>query len=321
MAFRVLPNIFCLDEVKGHTISLSDNGELYSFGESGSYAHGHKDPIFLCKKISSLKNVITIACGPSHTVILDHNGYVFTFGSNFRGALGISKTEKNLKRTFTPQKVNLPRISQISCGKSFTLCVSEDQVLYSFGDNSFGQLGLGTNQKQYNEPQIIDTFIGIEFIQCGSYHSICKMENNDIYAWGCNSNGQIGIGSLTTKESSIIPCFDWPGDVIDIKCGRYHTLVLTSNQNVFSCGNNEYGQVGRDSDKQNSTILQKIEELSEIIRIECGEYHSMCIDIYNNFYIFGSNEYNQLGFNNKQISKPTKHPILLIFHQVEIILS
>ena len=58
-------------------------------------------------------------------------------------------------------------------------------------------------------------------------------------------------------------------------------------------------------------MIQKIEELSEITRIECGYYHSMCIDINNDLYVFGINKNGQLGLDDEDNrNKPIKHPSL-----------
>ena len=107
-------------------------------------------------------------------------------------------------------------------------------------------------------------------------------------------------------------------------CGPY--LALTSNQEVFSCGCNEDAQLGREiednseseseeefsiDDGEYSSKLQKVNLLSDIIRIDCGKMHSMCIDSNNNLFIFGSNFCNQLGLGDTQSRRlPIQHPSL-----------
>ena len=104
--------------------------------------------------------------------------------SNEYGQLGIG--DKDLSHTSIPQKVNLPPCKQISCGNNFTMCLSENGEVYSFGNNDYGQLGLGNNAENYNSPQLISSLKDVEFIECGGNHTFCKTLNNEIFCWGNN---------------------------------------------------------------------------------------------------------------------------------------
>merc|ERR1711943_19480 len=76
-------------------------------------------------------------------------------------------------------------------------------------------------------------------------------------------------------------------------------------------GNSRFGQLGRETDNNHSTSFQKIEKLSDIIRIECGDCHSLCIDTNNDLYVFGNNYHGQLGLGDTDNRyKPIKHPSL-----------
>ena len=145
----------------------------------------------------------------------------------------------------------------------------------------------------------------------GGNSVFCKILNNEIYCLGRNDDGQLGLG-YTERQCIPVLCSSLLNeDIIDIKCGADHTLVLTSNGDVLSCGYNGNGQLGRETDDNYSSSFQKIEDLSEISRIECGYKHSMCIDINNNLFVFGQNYYGQLGLGDTDNrKKPMKHPSL-----------
>ena len=185
------------------------------------------------------------------------------------------------------------------------MCLSENGEVYSFGYNGNGQLGLGNNQ-YFCSPQLIESLKDVEFIACGGFHTFCKTINNDIYSWGFNNYGQLGLVCTENKNTPILCSSLSNEDVIDIKCGDEHTLVLTSNGDVLSCGSNTDGQSGRETDL---TSFQIIEDLSDIIKIECGDIHSICIDINNDLYFFGYNYFGQLGLGDTDNrNKPIKHP-------------
>ena len=292
-----------------YTLCISTEYEVYSFGTNGEGAHGfstnHPLPL---QKIPCLVNIKGIACG-DHTVCLDFDGNVYTFGGNKSGQLGIGLS---VDSTHEPQKLsNLPPIKQISCGRNFTMCVSEEGDVYSFGDNTDGKLGLD-DFANCGFPKKIESLCNVDFVECGDDFTFCKTLSNDIYGWGYNDNGELGFGSRQ-KQVKPYHITNWPDDVVDIKCGLRHTLVLTSIQEVYSCGANNSGQLGLLNvgtgvycDK-----LTKIDEIEEIVRIECGYYHSMCIDINNILYVFGENSSGELGLGDGEKRRaPVQHPTL-----------
>ena len=302
--------------MNGTTLCISTEGDVYSFGGSTYGAHGHKEEKVLSPtRITSLTNILAISCGPTHSLCLDYAGNVFSFGSNSNGELGIGKPSETFSHTCEPQHVNVPSsIKQVSCGRYFSICVSEKGEIFSFGANNFGQLGQGNNDRFYF-PKLIEGICDIEFVACGQDYSICKTINNDIYSWGSNEEGQLGIGDRNYKNTPV-KCAHWSDEIVDIKCGKFHSLMLTSRQQVFSCGNNEYGQLSRSTETKSSNgtyspTFELILSLKNIHRIECGNFFSMCIDIDGNFFVFGLNSNGQLGLGDiYHIPNATKHPSL-----------
>ena len=308
MACRTISSMVCSDFVGNRfSLCISNEGTVFSFGSHTCNGHGHdEERIFTPKVIPSLKNIKSICCGFNHTICLDYDGLVFTFGGNDAGQLGLGMEHAIVKE---PQNVILPLIHQISCGNSFSMCLSESGELYSFGYNLFGQLGIGNFEEHFGTPQLISSLKDIEFVECGGNYVICKTLDNQIYCWGDNEYGQLGLGKIKENVSIPTKCEDCPENLVDIKCGQNHTLVLTLNREVYSCGKNLYNQLGLS--KGNVAILRQIEEFHDIVRIECGSNHSICITSSGNFYAFGENVHGQLGLGD--YSRKTRTPILNTF--------
>ena len=319
MAQHHQSSICCNDDPRtGYTLCISNDGDLYSFGCSPQGAHGHEEEfVTIPTVIPSLKTIKSISCSEYHTVCLDLEGSVFTFGCNQFGKLGIGKDESELGCTHIPQHIDLPPVKQVLCSHEFTLCVSEDGYLYSCGNNNYGQLGFFDSLHSRNTLQKIESLENVDFVACGGSNVLCKTFDNEIYGWGSNEKGTLGLGIQEEDPTkAILKIKNWPDDVVDIKCGYFHTLVLTSTQDVYSCGDNFYGQLGRESERDICTFLKKIPNLLEIRRIECGYDHSMCIDNNNAFIVFGCNSFGQLGMSGRNKKRPIKHPLFSSILQV-----
>ena len=139
--------------------------------------------------------------------------------------------------------------------------------LYSFGKNKYGQLGLGDIDNKDKPTKIKcsrslkgisgiktkDPFgilsfnnIKAKFISSGGYHSLIIDENNDIYSFGYNKYGQLGLGNNINRNiPEKIPIIDT--NIIKVKAisaGKFHSLIIDENNDVYSFGNNKHGQLG-----------------------------------------------------------------------------
>ena len=292
------------------TFCISDDHLVYGFGNIDNYI-SNNDNTHIPRLIKGLCDIKMIDCGFEHILCLDFHGSVFSFGGNEYEQLGVGKNRNELIETSIPQKIDIPLCKQIACGNDFSMCLTEENLLYSFGNNDSGQCGLGTNNDNYNSPQLIPNFHNIEYIVCGGYHNICKTYDNTYYGWGCNEVGQLGHDEYRIYNKPI-QRNNYPDDIISIKCSHNYTLLLTLEGNIYSFGSNLYGQLGlNDNDIRETNIPTLIKNIPDIKRIECGPMSSMCIDVNNDLWLFGDNEHGQLGLGDtKNRNKPIKHPIL-----------
>ena len=301
--------------LEGFTLCISNNGDVYSLGTSinGNYGHSERD-IHIPKKINNLKNIKMFSSNAFCSICLDYNGNVFTFGSNLYGQLGINKSYSELGHTYIPQKVILPPCKQVYQMDQISFCLTEDGNLYYFGRKINSYFSLEDNNFVFESPKLIIDRNNIEYIVCGKYHIICKTYNNEYYSCGSNNHGQLGLLKSEYGEDiyNFTQCLNWPNDIISIKCGNFHSLLLTSKGYVYSFGDNNCGQLGlNDKNIELVDVPTLISDIPEMQRIECGYYHSMCIDVNGYLCIFGQNYCGQLGLGDRvNRYKPILHPTL-----------
>jgi len=126
------------------------------------------------------------ATGESNVLLTrDEKLYEFRFNKDENRILDNSQKVFNIFRNINAnKKIN---ISNISCGKNFSILLTKQGILYSVGKNSHGELGLG-NFKTRTEPEIIKEIIDlkekINQVECGFKHVIAKTTTGKAYSWG-----------------------------------------------------------------------------------------------------------------------------------------
>ena len=279
-----------------HTITLSNDGTVYSFGinNKGALGLGHNEHVSLPTPIPNLPKIKMISCGGKFTVCVDDEGFIWSFGDNDYGQLGTGNTT-NLN---VPQKLlDIPPVLSVSCGYEHTLMITnDDDNLWSCGSNSFGQLCLG-DTKYRSKPQKT-SFSDISKISAGYNYTLFENNNGEIFGCGSNNHGECGLGYYCPRQitPSLIP--NAPPNIVQFICGSKLSLFLDSEGNVFSVGDNYFGQLGLGHNtKQN--VLNKIPNIPPIQKISCVTSSCYLIDYEGNLWTFGNNHHGQLGHGDK----------------------
>ncbi|PVU93588.1 hypothetical protein BB561_003182 [Smittium simulii] len=267
-----------------------------------------------------------VAVGYGHSLIAVYNSsmdvsYVSAFGLNRYSQLG-SKTSHNPALTAYEIK---GCISQISCGREHTLLLSttrEDNtcLLYSFGNNSHGQLGLlqksadtlkaSLSNKNLLIQKVSAPYSNIEQIACGLDHSIILTKRGELFTFGWNADGQLGNN---TDNSSHQPCnisnyFD--SKVLSVSTSTDLNFALTQNNQLYVWGNGEYMNNMLQSTQDKIVIPTKVDfDFGQIMSFAAGGAHSLVANNHGEVFICG---YGALGFGSSEIrlSTPTKIPHL-----------
>ena len=187
---------------------------------------------------------------------------------------------------------------------NFTLTLSDDGVVYSFGRGNEKQLGFAqTDDVPFPTP--ISNLPKIQQVSCGYKFSICVDYEGFIWGFGDNNYGQLGTGNTTNfnvpQKIQDIPT------VLSVACGSDHTLIITNDSNLWSCGNNEYGQLYLGNQENQSKYQQT--SFTNISRISSGYSHSLFQNDNGEIYVCGHNKTGQLGLGHVNHPQITPIPI------------
>ncbi|KAI8052143.1 regulator of chromosome condensation 1/beta-lactamase-inhibitor protein II [Syncephalis plumigaleata] len=144
---------------------------------------------------------------------------------------------------------------KVVAGYGHWLALTKNGDLYSWGSNRFGQLGHGDTQDRC-EPCLVESLHGIKVVEiaCGTFHSAVITEFGDLYTFGWDNRGQLGLSNSTDIELGYPNCVDLPTDknVRKVACGEGHTVIVFDDDTVWSCGWNKYGQLGHSPGNEQS---------------------------------------------------------------------
>ena len=287
-----------------HTITLSNDGVVYSFGRNneGQLGLSCNSNISLPCSISSLPKIKQVSCGGNFTVCVDEEGFLWSFGNNSFGQLGTGNTTYSC----IPLKIpDIPPVLSVACGETHIIIIANDSDMWSCGNNYYGQLCLG--EKKVNQSTFQKTsFTNITRVSCGYGNSLFQNEKGEIYSCGKNDSGESGLGHF---NSPITPSFipNLPSNIINFVCGNVHCLFLDVEGKVFAVGDNQCGQLGL-GHFSNQNILTQIPNIPPIQSISCVSHASYLIDYDGNVWSFGYNGKGQLGLGKtrKDIKLPIK---------------
>jgi RCC1 and BTB domain-containing protein len=274
--------------------------------------------------------------GCEHTSAITEDGELWTCGYNARGQLGHgNKTHQSVPRLV--DSLRAYRVKHISCSYYHSIVSCEDDKIFGFGRNDYGQLGLGHNDDKLR-PTPITFFNGqrVVDIACGQYHSLVSVGSGGIFAFGKNDYGQLGIvpnepkwhpvmvtgsdasSSTNTAAGGLLTGLG-EGELIPrIACGYYHSLALKQDGTVFSFGRNDYGQLGL-GNNENVRVPTQVMALSTLCirEITSGCYHSIALTRTGSVYVWGRNNHGQLGIGTTDDSN-TPSRIDALIHKTAI---
>uniref|UniRef100_A0A7S0HXF5 EGF-like domain-containing protein n=1 Tax=Hanusia phi TaxID=3032 RepID=A0A7S0HXF5_9CRYP len=201
-----------------------------------------------------------------------------------------------------------PQIVQIVASVDSTFVLTKDGKIFSWGANDWGQLGITDYQQEMlarpdgkyfrSVPMLINSIQNLHFLElaAGDFHVIALNDLGEVWSWGNNVEGQLGVGDLSQRSQPAQVVYMEGLNTVKVAAGSYHSLVLTDFGQVYSMGLNANGQLGLgDYASRKAPTLISYLATKNISSIACGDYASYAITDAGEVFAWGDNSFGQLG--------------------------
>ncbi|XP_017889843.1 RCC1 domain-containing protein 1-like [Ceratina calcarata] len=172
----------------------------------------------------------------------------------------------NLGRVFNvPTLVDMPkrvRFMDIACGFDHTILLAGNGDVYSMGTGTRGQLG-HDDLEDSDDPRLIEALAGIKVVQISAagWHSAVITDQGDLYTWGWNTQGELGLPNRDSKVIAVPSLVDLMNEqdesievfVKKVQCGNTFTVCMADDGTLWGCGSNKYGQLGQPRESLSSS--------------------------------------------------------------------
>jgi alpha-tubulin suppressor-like RCC1 family protein len=208
-----------------HAAGVKIDGTLWLWGNNDYHQLGTTNRQSYSSPIQQIANSTDwkqVSCGDYHTAAVKSDGSLWIWGYNNAGQIG----NDNIISTSSPVQTIAYGYdwNQVSCGGLFTVAIKKNGSMWSWGSNSYGQLGDGTKVHKSSPIQIYGHTDWTK-VEAGSTHVLAIKNNYLLYTWGNNAFGQLGDGT-TTHSSRPLAIYYSPFDWISISAGYKHSVAV-----------------------------------------------------------------------------------------------
>jgi len=294
-----------------------------------------------------LPPVVQVALGGHHSAAITESGELWTWGwggSFWYGAGGLGQGTRDAWPS--PARVERfvemeEKVTAVACGAQHSLVLTASGGLFATGKGDFGRLGRGDTRDELHfeeidyfteafdsilEPDVQTT---IKKIGCGNNFSAVLSTSGELWVWGRNDQGQMGLGEeamgdmySAERYPRLVRNLSAEGvRIVDFACGEHAIIVCTESGDLYQWGGRTWLEPHRVS-----IPVQYAESLSKVVKVAAGDKFNFALSADGTLYSWGSKSSGCLALGEecaKQVVEPTPVSAETFGHQkvVDIVAS
>ncbi len=303
-AILALLTLVCPSEAGAKTIAgglnfagaIASAGTLSTWGGNGSGQLGNGSTgtnVTTPTQIGSFTTWSAVAAGSNFTVAIATGSALYTWGDNTSGELGNGSTGTNVT-TPTQIATSMTAIwSAVAAGSNFAMALRSDGTLWTWGDNTSGELGNGSTGTNVTVPTQVGSFTTWTAIAAGSNFAMAIASDGSLYTWGNNASGQLGNGNSGANvliPTKIANGLTWTA----IAAGSNSSMGISAG-NLYTWGNNASGQLGNNTTGTNVLAPTQTGGGTTWTAVAAGSNFAMALTTGGGLCTWGDNTSGELG--------------------------
>ncbi|MCL2680110.1 MAG: hypothetical protein FWF11_01335 [Coriobacteriia bacterium] len=278
-----------------HSLAIKSDGTLWSWGWNGNGATGRgviagsqNTPA----QVGTATNWRSVSAGLNHSLGLRADGSLWSWGSNGNGKTGLNTIAGD--QTTPIQVGTATNWTQVSAGNLHSLGIRSDGTLWAWGTNLDGRTGLGTTTGNQLTPAQVGTATNWASVSAGNTHSLAIASDGTLWAWGSNSLGRTGLGTLAGTQNTPLQvgsATDW----MQVSAATDHSLAIRSDGTLWAWGDNWLGRTGLGTFSGTQNTPLQVGSATNWTQVSVGDAHSLAVRADGTLWAWGDNTQGRTG--------------------------
>jgi alpha-tubulin suppressor-like RCC1 family protein len=287
-----------------HTCALKQDGSVWCFGANtvGQLGQGDTTPSTVPLRVPLPRKAVQLSSEASTACVVLDDGTLYCWGRNWEGNIGLNDTHPGVDQLSPVRSGEQSDWRVVGTGDGHTCGIRGAGLLFGWGRNTAANLGLGqTNDQQRRSATQIGTdedwlsVVSGQDSSCGIRGPRDAARNGELFCWGGNSFGNLGLGDTEQRLVPTAVAADklWSQVSID----TFHGCGIDSEQNLYCWGRGIEGQLGTgDNDARSSPVLIG----TGYTQVVVGRMSSCALGADATVLCTGENAAGQLGLADNQ---------------------
>ncbi|MGE5631690.1 MAG: RCC1 domain-containing protein [Caulobacteraceae bacterium] len=187
-----------------------------------------------------------------------------------------------------PQKLSFIDNAKVAVsGSSHFSALKSDGTVWSWGDNTYGQLGNGGGFF-FTSPQIVNGLEDVKTVATAKTYAAALKDDGTVWMWGDNTYGQLGDG---TKQAKYHPVkVEGISDIVQISLGYSHVVALKKDGTLWTWGSNSNGELGDGTYEERLKPVQ-VTGIDNVKSVSAGKEFTIALQKNSTLWVWGSSGY------------------------------